>query len=126
MEQTIETTMDISSIANLEITPPIIPVNNDVESIQELLSEFYGVSISDMKGKTRKREVVIARQLAIYFIKATTTLTLKAIGSNFGTRDHSTVIHSLETVQNLCDTDKKFLRQFLEIKKRIKYPVSNN
>ncbi len=63
-----------------------------------------------MKGKVKKREIVIPRQVAMYFCKRYTQLTLALIGENFGGRDHSTVIHALESVEDMMKTDPNFQR----------------
>ena len=58
--------------------------------------------------KTRKREIVQARQITMYLAKAFTKNSLKTIGEHFGGRDHTTVIHSCQTVKDLMDTDTVF------------------
>ena len=73
-----------------------------------------------MKDKTRKREIVIARQVAMYFAKEYTNMSLKSIGNHFGGRDHSTVIHALTSVSDLMDTDKKFRATMQDLIKKIK------
>ena len=73
-----------------------------------------------MKAKTRKREVVQARQLSMFLAKHHTKNSLKSIGQFFGGRDHSTVIHSCQAIQNLMDTDKKFKKSVEDIEKKIK------
>ncbi|MCB0547838.1 MAG: chromosomal replication initiator protein DnaA, partial [Phaeodactylibacter sp.] len=69
---------------------------------------------------TRKRQVVIARQLSMYLAKNLTDKSLKAIGENFGGRDHSTVIYSCKTVQDLMETDAIFKDTVSELEKKIK------
>lgn len=70
------------------------------------------LSDENMKGSIRKREIVIARQLFYYGCKALfPDIPLKAIGRFMGHRDHSTVIHGVKTINNLCDIDKGFLKQ---------------
>jgi chromosomal replication initiator protein len=91
-----------------------------IEYIQKLVSEFYSLSVDLLKSKTRKREIVQARQISMYFSKQLTKSSLKNIGMHFGGRDHSTVIHACQTVNDLMDTDKKFKRDVEEISKRIK------
>lgn len=91
-----------------------------IEYIQKLVCEFYSISVDVVKSKTRKREIVQARQIAMYFAKDLTKASLKNIGSHFGNRDHSTVIHACQTVNDLVDTDKKFRHDVEEIEKRIK------
>ena len=91
-----------------------------IEYIQKLVSDFYSLSIEQLKSKTRKREIVQARQISMYFAKQLTKAPLKKIGMHFGGRDHSTVIHACQTVSDLMDTDRKFKSDVEEISKRIK------
>jgi chromosomal replication initiator protein len=78
-----------------------------VDTIIEAITEHYKVRIPDLKGKSRLREIVLPRQVAMYLTKELTNLSLKSIGYHFGGRDHSTVIHAIQTVNDLMDTDKE-------------------
>jgi len=91
-----------------------------IEYIQKLVCDFYNIPVEAVKSKTRKREIVQARQIAMYFTKDLTKASLKNIGIFFGGRDHSTVIHACQTVNDLIETDKKFRHDVEEIEKRIK------
>jgi chromosomal replication initiator protein len=91
-----------------------------IEVIQKVVCEFYNIPVDTVKSKTRKREIVQARQIAMFFAKDFTKASLKNIGSHFGNRDHSTVIHACQTVNDLMDTDKKFRNDVDELTKRIK------
>mgnify|MGYP000269615402 CR=1 FL=1 len=79
-----------------------------------------GISVENIKSKTRKREITQARQISMYFAKQLTKASLKNIGAYFGGRDHSTVIHACQTVNDLIDTDKRFKEDVEELEKRIK------
>jgi len=91
----------------------------NIAYIQEVVSKFFNISIDDMKDKARKKEIVIARQVAMYFSKDFTNNSLKSIGFHFGGRDHSTVIHAVKSVNDMIDTDNIFRKNVEEIKKRI-------
>jgi chromosomal replication initiator protein len=91
-----------------------------IDYIQKTVSEFFKVSIDQLKDKTRKKEIVMARQLAMYFSKEYTNLSLKSIGYHYGGRDHSTVIHAVQTVNDLYDTDNTFKRSVDELRKKLK------
>ncbi len=91
-----------------------------IEYIQKAVSEYFNVSLDDLKAKTRKKEIVIARQVAMYFSKDYTNHSLKSIGYHFGGRDHSTVIHAVQAVNDMIDTDAKFRYAVDELKKRLK------
>jgi chromosomal replication initiator protein len=73
----------------------------------------------EIKSKSRKKEIVIPRQMAMYFAKEFTDLSLVMIGTYLG-RDHSTVIHAISSVENMRDTDRKFKVAFSEIEKKLK------
>ncbi len=92
----------------------------DIEFIQRSVSEFFNVTVELLKDKTRKKEIVIPRQLAMYFAKEYTDYSLKVIGSYFGGRDHTTVIHALQAVENMLATDKNFKTTFANLEKRLK------
>lgn len=92
----------------------------NIDYIQKSVCEYFKISLEDLKGKSRKKELVIPRQVGIYLAKNYTTLSLKTIGLYFGGRDHSTVIHSIETCEDMMVTDKKFKTQMLELQKRMK------
>ena len=89
-----------------------------IDYIQKTVSEYFNVPTDDLKAKTRKKEIVIARQLAMYFTKDYTNHSLKSIGSHFGGRDHSTVIHALQSVSDMLDTDARFRTSVDELKKK--------
>jgi chromosomal replication initiator protein len=72
-----------------------------IDTIQEIIADFFQVSIADLKSKSRKKEVVYPRQLAMFLAKEYTDLPLKSIGYHFGGRDHSTVIHSIQSINLL-------------------------
>ncbi|SHO65227.1 chromosomal replication initiator protein DnaA [Algoriphagus zhangzhouensis] len=91
-----------------------------IEFIQKAVSEYYGINQDDLKAKTRKKEIVVARQVAMYFSKEFTNHSLKSIGYHFGGRDHSTVIHAVTTVNDLIETDSTFRNSVNELKKKFK------
>jgi len=90
-----------------------------IEQIQRLVCEYFGIEEDLVRAKTRKREVVQARQVAMYFCKRLTQHSLKTIGLHFGGRDHSTVIHANMSVENQMDTDPKFAEIIDEIANKI-------
>ncbi|MBC6408854.1 MAG: chromosomal replication initiator protein DnaA [Ekhidna sp.] len=91
-----------------------------IDYIQKTVSDYFRVSQDDLKAKTRKKEIVIARQVAMYFSKDYTNHSLKSIGYYFGGRDHSTVIHALQSVSDMLDTDARFRYSVDELKKKLK------
>lgn len=91
-----------------------------IEFIQKAVSEYFGIHTDELKAKTRKKEIVIARQVAMFFSKEFTNHSLKSIGYHFGGRDHSTVIHAIQTVNDMMETDSSFRNSVNELKKKFK------
>lgn len=94
------------SVVNQYISKAANEVN--VDFILAIVSEAFEISIEQLKSKSRKRDIVIGRQVAMYLSKKYTKVSLKELGGVFGGRDHSTVIYSLKTVEDLLETDDKF------------------
>ena len=84
-----------------------------IDYIQKVVSEYFQMDVLTLQSKTRKRHIVQARQLAMYFAKKFTKASLASIGSQIGKRDHATVLHACKTVDNLSFTDKQF-RKYVE------------
>lgn len=98
-----------------EIPEPKTELIKDNDYICQVVSKYTGVSPERMKIRSRKREIVIARQLSMYFDKEFTLLSLKDIGANFD-RHHTTVLHAIQAVNDLKDTNKAFNALFSKIK----------
>jgi chromosomal replication initiator protein len=90
-----------------------------IDFIQKIVSDYFTLPLELLKSKTRKREVVQARQIAMYFAKSMTKSSLASIGMQCGGKDHATVLHACRTVNNLIETDKKFRVYIDEIEKKI-------
>ncbi|MCZ2443256.1 MAG: chromosomal replication initiator protein DnaA, partial [Flavobacteriales bacterium] len=90
-----------------------------IDYIQKVVCDYFDLPIELMKSKTRKREVVQARQIAMYFAKQYTKSSLATIGSHCGGKDHATVLHACKTVNNLIETDKRFRAYVEELDKKI-------
>jgi len=91
-----------------------------IDYIQKIVSEYFGLTIEQMNSKTRKRNIVQARQLSMYFSKLHTKASLTSIGLQCGNKDHATVLHAFKTVQNLIETDKEFRNYVSDLEKKIK------
>lgn len=83
-----------------------------VNEIKEKIAVHYNIRIEDMISKSRKHEIALARQMAIFMSRKLTNLSLKEIGAEFGGRDHSTVLHSCSAIQDYLDTDQKMRIDF--------------
>ncbi|MBN2813239.1 MAG: chromosomal replication initiator protein DnaA [Bacteroidales bacterium] len=92
-----------------------------IDYIQKVVCNYFDVQVDSLQSKTRKREIVQARQVAMYFSKNLTKSSLATIGSQIGGKDHATVLHACKTVNNLVETDKQFKTQIEEIEKKLKF-----
>ncbi len=91
-----------------------------IDYIQKVVCDYFNISLDVINSKTRKREIVQARQLAMYFAKKHTKASLATIGLHCGNKDHATVLHACRTVNNLIDTDKQFRIYVEDLDKKIK------
>lgn len=90
-----------------------------IDYIQKVVCDYFDLPIELLKSKTRKREVVQARQIAMFFAKQLTKSSLASIGAHCGGKDHATVLHACKTVNNLIDTDKRFRGYIDDLEKKI-------
>ena len=91
-----------------------------IDYIQKVVCNYYNIGLELLQSKTRKREIVQARQVAMFFSTSLTKSSLATIGSQIGGKDHATVLHACKTVNNLIETDKRFRLQVDEIEKKLK------
>ncbi len=75
-----------------------------------MVSNHFDLTPELLIGKTRKQDVASPRQIAMYLAKRHTKSPLKVIGLHFGNRDHSTVVHAVQTVDRKCNADPAFAR----------------
>lgn len=90
-----------------------------IDYIQKVVCDYFDMPIELLKSKTRKREIVQARQLAMYFSKQLTKNSLASIGAQCGNKDHATVLHACRTINNLGETDKRFRTYIDELRKKL-------
>ncbi|MCV6631328.1 MAG: chromosomal replication initiator protein DnaA [Flavobacteriaceae bacterium] len=90
-----------------------------IDYIQKVVSEYFEMNVETLQSKTRKRHIVQARQLAMFFAKKYTKASLASIGSQIGKRDHATVLHACKTVDNLAETDKQFKKYIDDLTKKL-------
>lgn len=90
-----------------------------IDYIQKVVCDYFDLPIELLKSKTRKREVVQARQIAMYFAKKMTKSSLANIGMHCGGKDHATVLHACRTVNNLQETDKTFRGYLEDLEKKL-------
>ncbi|GGG47044.1 chromosomal replication initiator protein DnaA [Croceivirga lutea] len=89
-----------------------------IDYIQKIVSDYFDMDVATLQSKTRKRHIVQARQLAMFFAKKYTKASLASIGSQIGKRDHATVLHACKTVDNLAETDKQFRKYIEDLNKK--------
>ena len=90
-----------------------------IDSIAKTVSNYYKMTLGDIKGKSRKKEVALARHIAMYMCHKILKKTLEEIGEFFDNRDHSTVIHGIKKIQNLLKDNSKISQQLYEIESRL-------
>ncbi len=90
-----------------------------VDYILQVVGDYFHIGEDNILSNTRKREIVQARQVAMYFSKQLTKNSLKSIGMQIGKKDHATVLHAYRTVNNLMDTDKHFKQQIEELEAKL-------
>lgn len=95
-----------------------------VDDILDCVCRYYEVTPNAVKGKSRKREVVVPRQLAMYLANKYTNIPATRIGKLIGNRDHSTVLHSISKVEKQLATDKLFASETEKIEKSLKVKES--
>ena len=81
--------------------------NINIDTIQKVVADQYSISLSDLKGRKRDRKYVKPRQIALYIARQLTEYSLKELGNEFGGKDHSTVMHSLEKIEDELKTDSQ-------------------
>lgn len=84
--------------------------------IQNKVAKYYHITIADLKGKKRVKQIVVPRQIAMYLSRELTDASLPKIGDEFGGKDHTTVIHAHEKIANQLDTDAELQREIADLK----------
>jgi chromosomal replication initiator protein len=92
-----------------------------IELIQKVVSKYFDMDVATLQSKTRKRHIVQARQLAMFFSKRMTKASLASIGTQIGKRDHATVLHACKTVDNLSETDRQFRKYVEELTQKLTF-----
>jgi len=114
-----EITFDLARKTVKEIATDRKTSTLTIETITKVVCEHLGVAENKIRDKTRKKEIVLARQIAMFFAKELTLSSLKTIGLHFGGRDHSTVIHACNTIEEYNSKDVSFSKILEEIRGKI-------
>ncbi len=100
------------------ITPPV----EKVPSLQEVLegvSRFYSVSVPDMLGESRVREILLPRQITMYLAKKYLRMSFVRLGETFGNRDHTTVMHAVEKIEKKLEDDPQLQREVRTLEREV-------
>jgi chromosomal replication initiator protein len=90
-----------------------------VESIQKTICDYYNIKINDLKAKRRTKNIAVPRQVAMYLSRKHTSTSFPAIGSKFGGRDHSTVIHAAKTIEKKIKEDPQMQHTIEKLEKNL-------
>lgn len=113
-EITLDLARDAVKVVVGDVRSPIT-----IETIQRTVCEYFDLPEDLLRAKTRKQEVVNARQIAMYLAKELTNSSLKTIGLHFGGRDHSTVIHAYQSVEDQMRVDQKYQNTLNQLRRRL-------
>lgn len=91
----------------------------NIPYIQEVVCDYFGIKREQLLSKTRKREIALPRQLAMYFAKEYTNATFTKIGEEMGGKDHSTVMYACDTIRDVSKIDKELKRYIKDLKEKI-------
>ncbi len=92
----------------------------NIPYIQEVVCEYFGINREQLLSKSRKRDIALPRQLAMYFSKELTSNTFSKIGEEMGGKDHSTVMYACETIKDTSKIDKEIKKYVKELSEKIK------
>ena len=109
----------LSVLNGCEVQRLVIKPKTALQDIAAIVCTYFNVKESEIQVKSRKREIVQIRQICHYFQKTFTDNSLKTIGKYWSGKDHSTVIHSVNTVQSLSEVDKKYNSHIKELRRII-------
>jgi len=96
-----------------------------IDSIQSIVCKFFKISKNEMLSSRRSRYLVRPRQTAIYLTKILTSKSLPEIGREFSNRDHTTIIHSVKTIEKLMEKDEEMTNNVNKLKNQILYNKEN-
>jgi chromosomal replication initiator protein len=88
-----------------------------IDKVQKAVCDYFNITLDTLLSKTRKRQIVQARQIAMYLSRNLINCSLSTIGAEIGGKDHATVLHACSTVGDLMSTDKTFKQYVNDIEK---------
>ena len=116
----IKNTIAALELERRNILSNVMGMDQKPSFIKSVVCAHTGVSVNDISKRTRRREIVQARHIAMYFLSKYTRLSLKSIGDQFGSYDHSTVIHAKNLCEDQLDINNKvFTKLINDIEKEL-------
>ena len=114
-----EITVDLAIEALKDFISKGISEKNDVHRIQKIVSEYFQISVEDIRSKKRSSNISFPRQIAMYLCRVMTSESFPKIGIEFGGKDHSTVMHSVEKIETEIKQNKDLANIIEKLKKDI-------
>ena len=101
------------------------PRNNQVtlQAIIDAVTNFYNVKLQDLQSRRRHKSITEPRQICMWLARKNTRFSLEEIGGYFGGRDHTTVMHSIKTVDNRSENDATYAAQVQQLNEQIQQQV---
>ncbi|MBQ6135170.1 MAG: chromosomal replication initiator protein DnaA [Bacilli bacterium] len=112
-------TLDLAIDALKDFISKGIGEKNDIQRIQKIVSEYFQISPEDIRSKKRSSNISFPRQIAMYLCRTMTGESFPKIGTDFGGKDHSTVMHSVEKIENEIKVNKDLANIVEKLKKDI-------
>jgi chromosomal replication initiator protein len=94
--------------------------NITISVIQRMVSEYFGVTVQELKSKRKTKTIAFPRQVAMYIARDITEYSTTEVGLEFGGRDHTTVMHACDRVKERMKTDPYLVSQLDNLKKDIR------
>ncbi|NNM67331.1 MAG: chromosomal replication initiator protein DnaA [Spirochaetales bacterium] len=124
----------INSEVTLEIAQNLLknifagPVQQSIpiDLVQKVVAEFYKLSVQDLKGKKRTQAITLPRQVAMYIIREMTEFSTTEVGTEFGGRDHTTVMHAVQKIADKLKTEPSFDAVIQNLQRIVRERASNS
>ncbi|WP_155287559.1 chromosomal replication initiator protein DnaA [Lacticaseibacillus zhaodongensis] len=91
-----------------------------IGEIQEVVAKYYKVTVTELKGRKRVKQIVMPRQIAMYLARELTDNSLPRIGQEFGGKDHTTVIHACDKISKAVANDSDLKAEIIELKNKLR------
>jgi len=111
---------DLAEDALRDIIPPKEPKPVSIELIQKVVSKYYKIKESSLKGKKRIKSIVLPRQIAMFLSRELTNLSFPEIAENFGGKDHTTIMHAWKKIAKQREEEENLRRELLELENLLK------